>query len=147
MLTITSTRRSYNVIYNRVYIFILIFFYRLDFELERYHLWRDALPALQQHCVQYGLDVVWTDVHYGSEIDHVKDAYRFERHIEEIEQCNQQSVGPFFVVRYVKIHSQDRSFFLHVFHISIFYLFQTNFFATLQYIILRFLCPHVNTKP
>lgn len=117
--------------------------------MERYHLWRDALPALQQHCIQYGLDVVWTDVHYGSEIDHVKDAYRFERHVEEIEQCNQQSVGPFFVVRCVKINSQDRSFFLHVFHISIFYLFQTNFSATLQNIIFEifmFTCEHKTLK-
>ncbi|XP_076072405.1 protein qui-1-like [Mytilus galloprovincialis] len=70
---------------------------RSDFELERYHLWRDALPALQQECVQHGLDVVWMDVHYGSEIDHVQDAYRFQEHLEEIKKCHQQSVGPFFV--------------------------------------------------
>ncbi|CAC5360920.1 unnamed protein product [Mytilus coruscus] len=70
---------------------------RSDFELERFHLWRDALPALQHECVQHGLDVVWMDVHYGSEIDHVQDAYRLQEHLEEIKKCHQQSVGPFFV--------------------------------------------------
>lgn len=80
----------------------------IDFELERFHLWKEALPALQHECVQHGLDVVWVDVHYGSHIDHVQDAHRFQRHLEEIRRCHQDSIGPFFVVSSKKYH-HDRS--------------------------------------
>ncbi|KAK3091789.1 hypothetical protein FSP39_022622, partial [Pinctada imbricata] len=69
----------------------------LDFELERSILQRDVVPDIQNYCVKYGLDVVWFDVHHGSQVDHAVDAHAFNLHMTTINECYRESGGTFFV--------------------------------------------------
>ncbi|KAL5018424.1 hypothetical protein ScPMuIL_004146 [Solemya velum] len=68
-----------------------------DFESERLRLWNDTFPDLQHHFHQYGLDVIWVDPHHGVDNDHVFDHEAFHRHVSEISECHNQSIGPFFL--------------------------------------------------
>ncbi|XP_061166036.1 protein qui-1-like [Saccostrea echinata] len=68
-----------------------------DFEVERTALLKDTFPTLQHHCLKYGLDLHWVDVHHGCKLDHAKDTHSFQRHLATMEECHRKSSGPFFI--------------------------------------------------
>lgn len=70
----------------------------VDFKVERTALLKDTFPTLQHHCLKYGIDLHWVDVHHGCQIDHAKDTHSFQRHLATMEECHRKSSGPFFIV-------------------------------------------------
>ncbi|XP_071808214.1 NACHT domain- and WD repeat-containing protein 1-like isoform X2 [Asterias amurensis] len=70
---------------------------KTDTEHERHALLRDAVPELQRHCQEYGLDFQLVDMNYGpgdiATNDHEMGALR----IREITDAHRISQGPFFL--------------------------------------------------
>ncbi|XP_053393326.1 protein qui-1-like [Mercenaria mercenaria] len=67
-----------------------------EFDVERKYLWHEVLPDLQQHCLQYGLDVLFIDMLHGN-CDVTCSSENLQERISEIEDCHAESVGPFFL--------------------------------------------------
>lgn len=70
----------------------------IEFNLERKHLWQEVLPDLQQHCLQYGIDIMFVDMLLGNQDGDPKTARELEEWTDEIERCYRESIGPFFLV-------------------------------------------------
>jgi len=69
-----------------------------EFSLERKFLWYEVLPDLQQHCLHYGIDILFVDMLLGNQEGYPKTGRELEEWTNEIERCQKESAGPFFLV-------------------------------------------------
>lgn len=53
---------------------------------------------MQQHCIQYGADILVFDPFQGSATDTVYQPHLFQLQLEQIKKCRNQSEGIYFVV-------------------------------------------------
>lgn len=70
-----------------------------EFDTERKYLWHEVLPDIQQHCLQYGVDVLFIDMLHNHHVDVMCSIEDLAVRIAEIEECHEESIGPFFLVR------------------------------------------------
>lgn len=83
--------------------------------MERKYIWHEVLPDLQNHCLQYGVDISFVDMLLGNTENCMRCMKNLETSINEIAECEKDSIGPFFLVRtkYSPFYSsQDLLFYL-----------------------------------
>ena len=72
----------------------------VEFDIERRYLWNEILPNVQHHCLQHGLDVMFVDPLLGNTDDPTLDPDNLEVRLKELTNCSEESIGPFFLVRF-----------------------------------------------
>ncbi|KAL4131074.1 hypothetical protein QTP88_008425 [Uroleucon formosanum] len=70
---------------------------RNDFLEERRCILENVGPDLQNMYDSTGLEVEFVDMHYGSELDPMKNPFLFAEHLDEIRNCRKVSRGCFFL--------------------------------------------------
>uniref|UniRef100_A0A915HV75 DUF4062 domain-containing protein n=1 Tax=Romanomermis culicivorax TaxID=13658 RepID=A0A915HV75_ROMCU len=68
-----------------------------DFIKERELLWLRVLPELQQHCTQYGVDILFFDPYRQSNGDFVYDPILCEDVKQHFKKLKRESGGPYFL--------------------------------------------------
>lgn len=74
-----------------------------DFVEEREIFWFEILPELQNHCLQYGSDILLYDPFQGKENDPVYQPHLTQQLLRQIQECRSQSEGVFFVVSFLSL--------------------------------------------
>ena len=75
------------------------FFFSSDTQIERNALMIDVYPKIQEFCADFGLDFQVVDMRWGIPEESQLDYSTEELCLSEIENCQNLSMGPNFVVK------------------------------------------------